>query len=210
MPYATAHQATLRGFPQAGLRGRSGATMLGTAPQASVRPFRGPRTTLDAMAKAILGPRGEQSMRVRQFTEWVVRDVWPKDYLGEILAIRNCFVQPSPSPQRWGSPLWRYTNDPLHVELVKDPERVIDEVAEHGSALVDCDDTVVIAATMCLQVGRVVELVALGFATGELSHVGLRAMEPKSNTFIWLDGVAGPREAEAAGRAKEVLVMSLD
>ena len=206
MSFAAISTATLRGFPRQPVAGTR--SWLGAAPQGTVKPFRGPETTLDAMAQAALGARGEQSMRVRQFTEWVVRGVWPKDYLGEILAIRNCFVQPSPT--RRGSPLWRYTNDPLHVELVKDPERMVEEVEQHGSALVDCDDTTVMATTMCLQVGRVVELVALGFVTGELSHVGLRALEPKSNKFIWLDGVAGPREAEAAGRAKTLLVMSLD
>jgi len=181
---------------------------LGAAPPTRLLPFRGPEDTLSAMADAALGPRGEKSIAVRLFTEHMLRDVWPKDYLGEILAIRNTFVQMS--PWRLGSPIFRYVNDPRHVELVKDPERQVAEVREHGTVLVDCDDTACMAATMCLVIGREVELVALGFASGELSHVGVRCREPKSGQWIWLDGVAGPREREAAGRAREVLTRSLD
>lgn len=181
---------------------------LGAPATTTYRPFRGPEDTLRAMADAALGPRGEKSMLVRGFTEWVLRDVWPKDYLGEIIAIRNVFVQLS--PMRPGTPLFRYINDPRHVEMVKDPERQVLEIQEFGSTAVDCDDSATMAGTMCLEIGREVELVALGFAPGELSHVGVRAKEPKTGTWIWLDGVAGPREREAAGRATELLVKSLD
>lgn len=181
---------------------------LGQLPNSTVRPFRGPRDTLSTMATHVLGDRGERSMLVRQFTEWVLRDVHPKDYLGEIIAIRNCFVQYS--PMRPGTPLFRYTNDPRHVEMVKDPERIVTEILQHGTCLLDCDDSAEMAATMLLQIGRKVELAAMGFVPDSLSHVGVRAEEPKSQRWIWLDGVAGPREREAAGRAKELLTWSLD
>lgn len=186
----------------------SGGPLLGVEPSAQVREFRGPKDTLELMAAHALGENGEQNMLCRWFTEYVVRDVHPKDYLGEILAIRNCFVQPS--PWRPGTPLFRYSNDPRHVELVKTPRRMVEEIKERGSTVVDCDDIACMAACMCLQIGREVELVALGFEPGMLSHVGCRAKEPKSNRWIWLDGVAGPREREAAQRAKELLVLSLD
>lgn len=180
----------------------------GAAPPTALSAFRGPEDTLRAMASAALGERGEKSVLVRGFTEWVIRDVWPKDYLGEIIAIRNVLVQPSLT--RPGSPMFRYTNDPRHVEMLKDPERMVTEIRDLGSTLVDCDESAAMAATMCLLVGREVELVALGFAPQELSHVGVRAKEPKTGQWIWLDGVAGPREREAAGRAKELLTWSLD
>lgn len=176
----------------------------------AVKPFSGAEDTLRSMADAALGPRGEQSFPVRQFAEWIVRDVAPKDYLGEIVAVRNAFVQPS--PMRPGSALVRYTNDPLHVELVKDPERLVDEIAAHGSTLADCDEIVCLAGTCLLQLGREVEWVALGFGSGpgaQLTHVGLRAKEPKSARWIWLDGVAGPREREAAQTATQKVGYSL-
>lgn len=185
----------------------AGAVPIGQSAPYRLSGFGGARDTLRAMARAALGPRGEQSFRVRQFTEYVVRDVEPKDYLGEILAVRNVFVQRS--PDRPGSALIRYTNDPLHVELVKDPERLVDEIEAHGSTLADCDEIVCLAGTCCLQLGREVEWVALGFGTGQYTHVGLRVKEPKSGRWIWLDGVAGPKEREAAAKATDVLAWSL-
>ena len=184
------------------------AGFLGTLGRADLLPFRGPKDTLEKMAEFVLGDAGERSLLVRQFTEWVVRGVHPKDYLGQILAIRNAFAQPS--PWRQNVPLFSYTNDPRHVELVKTPERMVREIQEHGTMLGDCDDYSVMSSTMCLQVGRNVDLVALGFAPNTLSHVGARAEEPKSGAWIWMDGVAGPREAEASAKAKELLVLSLD
>lgn len=169
--------------------------------------FRGPRHTLEAMEEKALGPRGERSYPVRQFTEEVTRYLQPKDYLGEILAIRNVFVQRNP---RTGAPLFRYMNDPRHVELLKDPERIVTEIDTYGSTLVDCDDITCFAGTMALQLGREVEWVALGFAPGSLSHVALRVKEPKSGKWVFVDPVAGPREREAAERAVNVRYWSLD
>jgi len=183
---------------------------LGAAPPTTTKAFRGPKDTLSLMAKVVLGDRGEKSQQVRQFVEFVLRYVQPKDYLGECLAIRNCFTQPSPFPAAKGAPLFKYINDPRHVELVKDPQRLVEEINQFGSALCDCDEYAAMAATMFLLIGRKVELVALGFQPGSLSHVGVRVQEPKSERWIWVDGVAGPREREAARTAKELLIWSLD
>lgn len=182
-------------------------SLAGQAPPVRLGPFGGAVDTLNSMARAALGERGERSVKVRQFTEDIVREIWPKDYLGEILAVRNVFVQPS--PLRRGAPLFRYTNDPLHVEWVKDPERLITELTEQGNAVADCDEIVCLAGTCCLQLGREVEWVALGFGGDQLTHVGLRVREPKSGTWIWMDGVAGPKEREAAERATDRKFMSL-
>lgn len=146
-------------------------------------------------------------MLVRRFTEWVVGGIQPKDYLGEILAIRNVFVQPSP----WsGSQLFRYTNDARHVEIVKSPERQVREIHSEGTTIVDCDEIAAMAATLLLQTGKKVEFVAMGFAPSSLTHVALRAEEPKSGRWVWVDGVAGPREKTALSGAVELLVWSLD
>jgi hypothetical protein len=160
------------------------------------------------MSAMALGDRGERSPVVRQFTTWVLADVWPKDYLGEILAIRNVFVQPS--PMRPGTPLFRYTNDPRHVEFIKDPLRQVEEILQHGTTAVDCDESAMMAATMALTIGREVEFVAMGFGGDALTHVAVRVKEPKSKKWILLDSVAGPREKEAAHRARKILVWNLD
>jgi len=183
--------------------------MLGKAPERTkFLGFTGPKDTLRSMARTAVGERGEKSPVVRQFTEYIVRDVWPKDYQGEILAVRNCFLQPSPT--RPGARMFRYANDPRHVEWIKDPQRMVEEVAQQGVCVADCDEIALLGATMCLQLGREVEFVALGFAPRQLTHVGFRVKEPKSNRWIWVDPVAGPREKEAAETAKEVLFWSLD
>ena len=196
-------------FAAAPAQNRKRATgLLGKLPERTrLRPFRGPKDTLRSMERTALGPRGEQSPVVRQFTEWVVRDVWPKDYLGEILAIRNSFLQQSPTrPGR----LFRYANDPRHVEWIKDPQRMVEEIDQYGSTTVDCDEISLMAAVMALQLGREAEFVAVGFVLRALTHVGVRIKEPKSGTWIWVDPVAGPRERESAATAKEVLTWSLD
>lgn len=213
-PYAGLHGKLLGerdGVPvQAFAAASASATVptIGAAPLAALAPYRGPEDTLKAMADAAMGARGEKSLAVRQFAEWVLRDVWPKDYLGEILAIRNCLVMQSPF--RPGTPLFRYVNDPRHVEMVKDPERMVDEIRQFGSTQVDCDEQSLMAGTLALLIGREVEFVALGFEPRVLTHVGTRVKEPKSGRWIWIDGVAGPREREAAERAKEILTWNLD
>lgn len=109
---------------------------LGRLPTSRIRPFAGPEDTLREMADAALGDDGERSMLVRQFTSWVVSGIFPKDYNGEILAIRNVLVQHSP----WlpGVPLFRYTNDARHVEVVKTPRRMLEEIYQQGTTQVDC------------------------------------------------------------------------
>lgn len=183
-------------------------SFLGKLPNATLSPFGGAKDTLRLMSQLALGDDGERNMMVRQFTTFVVADIWPKDYLGEILAIRNVFLQPSPS--RPSAALFRYTNDPRHVEAIKTPRRMVEEIMEHGTTAVDCDEIATMAMAMLLQLGRNCEAVALGFAPNALTHVGVRAQEPKSKRWIWMDAVAGPKESEAARRAKEILVWSLD
>jgi len=183
-------------------------SFIGEIPISHVRSYRGPKDTLETMATHALGKYGERSIYVRKFVEWVVGQVFPKDYLGEVLAVRNVFVQPSPVLP-W-VPLIHYVNDPRHLEFVKTPERVVKEILELGYAIADCDDTSTLAAACCLCIGREVELVAMGFTPHQLSHVAVRVKEPKSGRWIILDGVAGPREKEAAGKAKELLIKSLD
>lgn len=177
-------------------------------PSVAMRTYKGPADTLDEMAKNILGPNGERSIEVRRFTEWVIGEVTAKDYLGEILTLRNMLVQPSPF--RPGVPLIRFTNDPSHVEFLRTPERMVKDIIANGTVACDCDEYTCLAAAMLLAIGRGVELVAMGFAPGSLSHVALRAREPKTGQWILVDGVAGPRERDAASKAVELMVRSLE
>jgi Transglutaminase-like superfamily len=155
---------------------------------------------LKEMVRAVHGVRGEQSILVRSVTEEVVSGLQPKDYLGEILAIRY-----------WVTENVRYVNDPLHVEVVKDPERIVEEIMGRGQAAEDCDGIALLIATMCLQVGRAAEFVVAGFGEpGHYSHVFVRVKEPRTNQWIVCDPVAGSDERGMLDRVTTFYTKSLD
>lgn len=165
-----------------------------------LRPFHGSPDTLEQMRQNAWGARGEKSARVRMLTEQVVRDVQAKDYLGEILAIRN-----------FCTPRIRYTNDPLHVEWVRDPEALAERIETAGVVLADCEEIAQMIATMALTLGRKAEYVVVGFGErGRFSHVFTRVQEPKTNQWILTDPVAGTDERSMADRVTTWQIWSLD
>lgn len=97
------------------------------APPHQIRPFRGPEDTIRTMVGLVKGQRGEHSVYLRSLTEQVVRGLQDKDYLGEIIAVRNFVAERV-----------RYMNDPLTLELVKDPQRLAEEISARGRAVGDC------------------------------------------------------------------------
>ena len=148
-------------------------------------PFYGPKHTLVEMVRLAQGERGEQSLYVRGVTEEIVRGLQPKDYLSEILAIRY-----------WAMAKIRYMNDPVHIELIKDPQRICEEVLRYGTTVADCDEIACCLGAMALQLGRKAEFVAGGFRSpGHYSHVFVRVKEPRSGAWIVLDPVAGTGES---------------
>jgi len=174
-------------------------------PDVSVPPYRltrfaGHPDTIRAMVEAVQGPRGEQSLLVRQATEDVIRGIEGKDYLGEILAIRY-----------WVTEKVRYSGDPLHVELIRDPQALIEEIQAHGRATADCDELCLLIACMCMQVGRVAEAVVVGFGRpGEYSHVFPRVKEPRSGAWVVLDPVAGSDERGMLNNVTTFYTVSFD
>jgi len=176
------------------------ASRLANAPPTVFSGFSGSPDTLKAMVYAALGPRGEQSMLVRSAGERICAGLRPKDYLGEILAIRN-----------WVAEYVRYQNDSLHVEIVKDPQRLIEEYQEHGIAVGDCDDIALLIGTLALTLGRKAEFIVAGFGErGHYSHVFARVLEPRSGQWIITDPVAGIDEAGMLRKVTTYQVWSLD
>jgi transglutaminase-like putative cysteine protease len=142
------------------------------------------------MVRMLNGVRGERSVRVRSFTESVVRGLQPKDYLSEMLAVRYAVAEKC-----------QYLNDPVTTEWVKDPERLVEEIETHGSTRADCDEIALLTATMLRQVGRDAEFVTVGFGLpGSYSHVFTRGKEPKTGAWIVCDPVAGTQEDSMLGR----------
>lgn len=73
----------------------------------------------------------------------------------------------------------RYTNDPVHVELVKTPEVMLREIRRHGKSVGDCDDLVVLLATGLTVVGLPVDFIVLGEgSSSEYTHVMLSYESP--------------------------------
>lgn len=176
------------------------AQQLALSPPHTIKPFRGPETTIETMREMAKGPRGERSVLVRSVTESVVRELQPKDYLSEILAVRH-FV----------ATRCRYLNDPLTTEFVKDPQRQVEEILARGKTTVDCDEMALLIATMARQLGREADFVTVGFGLpGRFSHVFARVLEPRSNAFIVCDPVAGIGEAAMLRRVKTYKIWKID
>lgn len=169
-------------------------------PEHTLTGFTGAPDTLRAMVRAALGERGEKSLVVRGLAERITRDLQDKDYLGEIVAIRH-----------WVSRNVRYLNDPLHVELIKDPQRLVEEFHAYGRTTADCDEIACLLGTLALCIGRVAEYVVAGFGEpGHYSHVFARVFEPKSGQWIVCDPVAGTGERQMLTRITTYQRWSLD
>lgn len=167
----------------------------------SLGRFTGTDQTVALMLKHALGPEGEQNMKVRQWAESIIRNIAPKDYLSEILAIRH-----------WATSPWvRYTNDAAHVEQIKSPYRALYEIEKTGVTLLDCDDIACLIAALGMSVGREASFVVVAFDaplvlrpgfTPTYTHVFCRMKEPRSQQWIVCDPVAGPNEGQMLSRVK--------
>ena len=155
------------------------------------------------MAELALGRRGEQSIVVRRHAEQIIRNVRPKDYASELMALYY-----------WWCAAGRYTRDPLRVELVKDPQRPVED-AEAGMLTCDCDEFALGIATDAMVIGAEADFVTVGFKErlpgmpALFSHVFARAKDPRTNTWWVLDPVAGRNVARMLKRAKQYKIYKI-
>jgi transglutaminase-like putative cysteine protease len=175
---------------------------LAVVPQHSQHPYVDTYDTVSRMEALVAGPRGVQSMRLRMTVEDIVRFVEPKDRLSQAKAIYDWFMAN-----------WSYLNEADEVELVKDPERILEEIAGKGRALGDCDD----AATFLAAAFRTIGIPAR-FARATFTRSGAAALQeglrgdadPHSHVFVVIrdqhkrdvsvDPVAGGHTREMLGR----------
>jgi hypothetical protein len=149
------------------------------------------------MIELARGPRGEKSILVRRHAEQIIQNIRPKDYASEIIAI--C---------KWWGNNGRYTRDPVHVELIKDTERMVADAAQ-GRLVCDCDEFALGIGTCCLVVGAPIQFVTVGFQPQRFgepkvhTHVFVRAQDPRTKIWWVLDPVAGRRTAPMLGRVKQ-------
>ena len=185
-------------------------------------PYRGTPQTVVKMFQAANGPRGQKSFRVRCRVEEVIRHIRPKDYLSEIMAVYlwTCGTE------------FRYTRDPERVELVKDPERLLDELEGRGVALGDCDDLATFLIAALGSIGCTCRIVTVGFTkpgealpdkrvlsepgmhlvtsphprlSGPFTHVFAQVKRP-GGSWVTVDPVAGPRTRRMHSRVKQLRV----
>ena len=114
-------------------------------------PYRGTPHTVETMIKLVQGDRGEKSIRVRRHTEQIVGGLRAKDYSSEVVGINY-----------WWAQHGRYTRDPVHVEMLRDPTRLVED-AMGGKLALDCDEYAIAIGCSCLCIGAEIEFVTVGF-----------------------------------------------
>lgn len=181
----------------------------------TIEPYRGTDHTVATMirlAKGAVDPRdmvqralvGERSIPVRRHTEQIIHNIRPKDYSSEIIAI--C---------RWWGNAGRYTRDPLHVEMLRTPERLIAD-ANAGRLACDCDEFALAIAASCLTIGARSQFVTVGFQPrfpGQPrihTHVFCRVEDPRTKVWWVLDPVAGRRVNQMLKRVKQYTIFEVD
>jgi len=172
-------------------------------PKIDLTPYRGVEHTVEQMLKAVHSPRGAFSPMVRLAAEEVTRYVTPKDYLSEILAIRH-----------WVNAHIYYTFDPVHVEWIRDPQTILEEIKRHGVVKADCDEYTCVMTSMWLSLGHKAEFVTIALRPkpAPFSHVFARCLVPRTNgkLFVVTDPVAGTNETQMLRRAAQWKTIRLD
>ena len=87
-------------------------------------------------------------------------------------------LTPEKSPQAeaaallaWVRARYRYTLDPVEVELVRDPRYLLRQIQTHGMFYGDCDDASVLLASLLETAGYPTRFVVQGDAGDSFSHV---------------------------------------
>ncbi len=174
-----------------------------------VLEYRGTPDTVAKMVELSLGKRGEQSILVRRHAEQIVGNLRPKDYASEVMAIYY-----------WWTRSGRYTRDPLHVELLKDPQRMVED-ADAGRLVCDCDELATGIATDCMVIGAKARFVTVAFKprqhppwlprsrvgrAGPFTHVFAQAQDPRTQIWWTLDPVAGRRAERMHQRVRQMRI----
>ena len=185
------------------LRADTYAPSYNTVP-GQVLPYRGTPRTVGKMIELALGLRGERSIIVRRHAEQLVNLIRPKDYSSEIIAI-----------YQWWCRAPRYTRDPVHVELLKDPELMVTDAAA-GRLVADCDEQGLGIATDCLCIGAQAQFVTVGFrprvpeGPEAHTHVLCRAQDPRTRIWWVLDPVAGRRTSRMLSRVRQARIYPIE
>jgi len=192
------------------------------APLIRKQVYSGTPATVREMYRVAFGEGGEKSLVLRRWAEEVVKDVRPRDYWSEVLAVYYAVCGPQ----------FRYTRDPTRQELLKAPIVMLQEIAARGVAMGDCDDLATFLIAAVSVIGGQARIVTVGFRgpgaskpdsrlfsdpifrlvssphprlPGPFTHVFAQALRGPAR-WVTLDPVAGPRASEMHGRVKQIRV----
>jgi transglutaminase-like putative cysteine protease len=126
--------------------------------------WKGTRRTLEAMADFVR--RAPFDAGLRDFALYVVRDIPGHDFAAEIerlfYFVRNGIT---------------YRRDPVGLELVQDARRTL----KRGAG--DCDDKVVLLASLLACLGHRTRIIVISFGPPEFHHVALQVL----HKGVWVD-----------------------
>lgn len=159
-------------------------------------PYKGTKHTVENMIRLVKESQGD--MVLRRFVENLCRGLRPKDYVSEAAAIYY-----------WSCKNLRYMRDPRLVEMLKSPRYILENYKVGGC---DCDDLSVWISSCCSIAGMPVRFVTVGFKPRSLTirpaytHVFASAQDVKSNKWMVLDPVAGPRTEAMLKSVKQAAI----
>ena len=187
-----------------------------------IERYQGTPQTIKKMVDISDGDHGQKSFKLRERVEDIIYRIRPRDYWSECLAVYYWTC----------SPLFRYTRDPLRVEQIKDPLRILWELDKRGVACIDCDEFATFIRACLGTIGSKCRFLTVGFRPtkgkrsdsrlfddpifnlissphprlpGPFTHVFAQATKPKGG-FVTLDPVAGPRTQKMHNRIKQVRI----
>jgi len=157
------------------------------------------------MQRLAHGRRGGQSLRVRLTVEGIVRDVTGRDIVSLASALYD-----------WFCARYTFLADPIDVELIRDPESVLDDIETKGRFVGDCDDAATFLAGALRSIGLSPVFVRVGFVPplagqkrGKYTHV-FTAVRDQYDRLLALDPVANSRTQKMLARSKQAAIGALE
>lgn len=119
--------------------------------------------------------------RVRLRAEQIIESVSERDQVGEVTAVF-----------KWVLAHYKYTNDPVDLEFIKDPNVIDQEIVAKGFFRGDCDDVVTYLAALLWSIGYPVRFVTISVdgQGPDYRHIYLEAFLSSSGKWMPLEGTA--------------------
>lgn len=155
--------------------------------------YRGAPQTVAVIKQAAV--QSQTKPNVRMLAEEVSRHLPSKDTTSEALAFYHLVLDRT-----------RYMRDPRSVEYVRAPWVIVEQMMAGHTPSIDCDDATSLICGLAAVSGAECRAVTVAFKNmffkgqRQYSHVFPQIKEPRTNTWLTLDPVAGDKTHEMMGR----------